>query len=49
MSQEKYKDSFMTSVQSWQKKMADNKDGSKYGFIDIEGVDLQAFGTPYPA
>lgn len=49
LSQDKYIGAFYGSLQSWQKKMADNADGSKFGFIDIEGVDLQAFGTPYPA
>lgn len=39
----------MSSMEAWQKKMGDNEDGSKFGFADIEGVELQAFGTPYPA
>lgn len=49
MSQDKYKDVFMNSVQSWQKKMGDNEDGSKYGFADVEGLDLKPYGAPYPA
>lgn len=49
MSQDKYKDDFMKSMQKWADMMANNKDGSKYGYIDIEGVDLQPYGTPYPA
>lgn len=39
----------MSSVEKWQKKMGDNEDGSKFGYADIEGLDLQAFGTPYVA
>lgn len=39
----------MKSMQKWSDGMANNKDGSKYGYIDIEGVDLQDYGTPYPA
>lgn len=49
MSQDKYKNAFMESVGKWSEMMASNKDGSKYGYVDIGGVDLQTFGTPYPA
>lgn len=48
MSQEKYKNVFIKSVEKWSEMMANNKDGSKYGFVGIEGVKLQGFGTPYP-
>lgn len=47
LSQEKYNDIFMASVQKWSEKMAASKDGSMYGFVDIEGVELEPFGTPY--
>lgn len=47
LSQEKYKDIFVKSMQTWAQGMANNADGSKYGFVDIEGTTLQPFGTPY--
>lgn len=37
----------MASVQKWSEKMAANKDGSMYGFVDIDGLELEPFGTPY--
>lgn len=49
MSQDKYKDVYMKSMQKWSEMMANNTDGSKFGFIDIEGIELQPFGTPYIA
>lgn len=49
LSQDKYLDAFKKSMQTWSETMANNKDGSKFGFVDIEGVDLQPYGTPYPA
>lgn len=49
MSQDKYKDVFLKSMQKWSEMMANNTDGSKFGFIDIEGIELQPFGTPYVA
>lgn len=36
-------------MEKWQNQMANDKDGSKYGYIDIEGLDLQPYGTPYSA
>lgn len=49
MSREEHLAIFKKSMQKWAEEMASNKDGSKYGFVDIEGVDLQSYGTPYPA
>ncbi|KAI8216918.1 NADH-dependent flavin oxidoreductase [Colletotrichum sp. SAR 10_86] len=49
VSQEKYKEVFEKSLQKWAQGMAENSDGSKYGYIDIEGTTLQPFGTPYAA
>ncbi|KAK7741825.1 hypothetical protein SLS53_004889 [Cytospora paraplurivora] len=49
MSQEKYSNIYLQSLEKGLKSLADNKDGSKYGFIDIEGVELQPYGTAYPA
>lgn len=48
MSQEKYSNIFLQSLEKGAKALADNEDGSKYGFIDIEGVELQPYGTAYP-
>lgn len=39
----------MKSLQTWMGQMAQNKDGSKYGYIDVEGLELEPFGTPYAA
>lgn len=47
MSQEEHKDVFMKSMEKWSEMMANNEDGSKYGYIDIEGLKLEAYGTPY--
>lgn len=47
MSQDKYMDAFKKSMEKWSKEMAEDKNGSKYGYIDIEGVDLNPYGTPY--
>ncbi|KAI8308325.1 NADH-dependent flavin oxidoreductase nadA [Colletotrichum sp. SAR11_59] len=49
VSQENYKEVFEKSLQKWAQGMAENSDGSKYGYIDIEGTTLQPFGTPYAA
>ncbi|KAI0018026.1 hypothetical protein F4780DRAFT_557830 [Xylariomycetidae sp. FL0641] len=48
LSQDKLREEvFMKSVQKWSEMMADNADNSKYGYVDIEGTQLQPFGTPY--
>lgn len=49
LSQDKYNDIFMESMQKWAQKMAASTDGSMYGFVDIDGVKLEPFGTPYIA
>lgn len=36
-------------MEKWGKEMANNSGGSKYGYIDIEGLDLEPYGTSYPA
>ncbi|KAI0476592.1 hypothetical protein GGR56DRAFT_643464 [Xylariaceae sp. FL0804] len=48
-SQERLKDAFMNSMQQWQKSMGENKDNSKYGYIDVEGTKFEPYGTPYVA
>lgn len=40
---------FEQSMKKWGQAMAVNEDGSKYGYIDIEGIKLEPYGTPYPA
>lgn len=49
LSQDEHMKAFKSSMEKWSKGMADNKDGKKYGYVDIEGLDLHAFGTPYVA
>ncbi|OAQ58918.1 NADH oxidase [Purpureocillium lilacinum] len=48
LSRDDHKHIFLESLQKWWQGMASNKDGSKYGFIDIEGIKLQPYGTAYP-
>lgn len=36
-------------MDKWSKEMAENKDGWKYGYIDIEGLDMHDYGVPYEA
>ncbi|KAJ9133389.1 NADH oxidase 1 [Pleurostoma richardsiae] len=47
MSQDKYVFAFMQSMENWSEELANNKDGTKYGYVDIEGVELNPYGTPY--
>ncbi|KUI61518.1 Putative 12-oxophytodienoate reductase 4 [Cytospora mali] len=47
LSQDKHMEIFTASMQKWAEGMAKNEDGSKYGFVDIEGVELQPYGTAY--
>lgn len=49
LSREDHKHAFEDSFGKWGMSMADNKDGAKYEGIDLEGVELQPYGTPYPA
>lgn len=46
-SQEQHKEVFLKSLQKYMAEMAQNEDGSKYGFMDIEDFVLQPYGTPY--
>ena len=32
----------------WTQRMAANHDGSMYGYIEIGGLELVPFGSPYP-
>jgi hypothetical protein len=47
LTQDKYLELFQKSMEQWGKEMAENKDGSKYGYVDIIGAELQPYGTPY--
>ncbi|CAJ2503359.1 Uu.00g107530.m01.CDS01 [Anthostomella pinea] len=47
LSDDKYYDIFMNSMQKWGGEMGENKDNSKYGYVDIEGTKLEPFGTAY--
>ncbi|PHH92924.1 hypothetical protein CDD83_3414 [Cordyceps sp. RAO-2017] len=40
---------FQQSFEGWSKSMAANEDGSKYGYPDIEGLQLENYGVPYAA
>jgi hypothetical protein len=47
LTQDKYVDVFKKSMEQWSKEMGENKDGSKFGYIDIQGLELQPYGTAY--
>ncbi|KAI1453251.1 hypothetical protein F4805DRAFT_470255 [Annulohypoxylon moriforme] len=47
LSRDDHKDVFLKSMQKWAREMSENKDNSKFGFVDIEGVKLEPYGTPY--
>ncbi|KAK7917508.1 hypothetical protein PG985_011116 [Apiospora marii] len=38
---------FQSSMQQWGKEMGENKDGAKYGYVDILGTKLEPYGTAY--
>ncbi|KAI0433765.1 NADH:flavin oxidoreductase/NADH oxidase [Xylaria sp. FL1042] len=44
-----HKEAFTKALEKFQKDMANNVDGSKYGYMDIDGVKLEPYGTPYAA
>lgn len=48
LSRDDHRDAFLKTIKAWGESMADNKDGSKYGYPDLQGVELQPYGTPYP-
>ncbi|KAI6781136.1 oxidoreductase [Emericellopsis cladophorae] len=49
LSREDHLQQFNESMNKWAEGMADNADQSKYGFVDIDGVQLEPYGTPYAA
>ncbi|KAI0890837.1 hypothetical protein F4806DRAFT_347314 [Annulohypoxylon nitens] len=48
LSREDHRDAFLKSLEKWKQEMSENKDKNKFGFVDIEGLELQPYGTPYP-
>lgn len=48
LSREDHRDAFLKSLEKWKQEMSENKDKTKFGFVDIEGLELQPYGTPYP-
>ncbi|KAI1073552.1 hypothetical protein F5B20DRAFT_501760 [Whalleya microplaca] len=47
LSQEEHMRIFTGSTEKWIQIMSQNKDNSKFGFVDIEGLKLEPYGTPY--
>lgn len=47
LTQDKYVENFKKSFKKWAVEMANNESGSKYGYVDMEGVELQPFGAAY--
>ncbi|KAI2463912.1 NADH:flavin oxidoreductase/NADH oxidase [Annulohypoxylon bovei var. microspora] len=47
LSRDDHKDAFAKSMQRWAQEMSENEDDSKFGYVDIEGVKLEPYGTPY--
>ncbi|KAI0451306.1 NADH:flavin oxidoreductase/NADH oxidase [Xylaria acuta] len=47
LSRPEHREAFDTALQQFQKDMANNADGSKYQHMDIDGVKLEPYGTPY--
>ncbi|KAI1420117.1 NADH:flavin oxidoreductase/NADH oxidase [Xylaria sp. FL1777] len=42
-----HKAAFDKALEQFRKDMANNADGSKYGYMDINDVQLEPYGTPY--
>ncbi|KAI1505842.1 NADH:flavin oxidoreductase/NADH oxidase [Biscogniauxia marginata] len=47
LSKDEHKNAFLNSFNKWAQLMAENSDNSRYGMVDIEGIQLQPYGTPY--
>ena len=45
MGDQKKVDAFMKDMGTWGQKMAENSDGSAYGYVDIDSVKADAYGT----
>lgn len=49
LSREAHMKVFQDSMGKWGEKMSQNEDNSKFGYVDIFGVQLEPFGTSYGA
>ncbi|KAH7016019.1 uncharacterized protein B0I36DRAFT_41453 [Microdochium trichocladiopsis] len=47
LSREDHKHAFEDSFGKWWQSMSDNRDNSKFGGVDLLGVEFQPYGTPY--
>ncbi|KAK8099039.1 NADH:flavin oxidoreductase/NADH oxidase [Apiospora kogelbergensis] len=47
LTNDKHLEAFQKSMQQWGQEMGENKDGSKYGYVDILGTKLEPYGTAY--
>ncbi|KAF4554982.1 NADH-dependent flavin oxidoreductase-like protein 2 [Elsinoe fawcettii] len=49
LSQEENLKGFQKDVETWQKMMGENKDGSKFGYVDINSLESVPYGGAAPA
>lgn len=47
LTQDKHLEVFQKSMEQWGKEMGEDKNNSKYGYVDILGTELKPYGTPY--
>jgi hypothetical protein len=47
LTREDHKRAFDESQRKWSEDMAHNQDNTKFGYIDISGLDLEPFGAAY--
>ncbi|KAJ1335139.1 2,4-dienoyl-CoA reductase (NADPH2) [Microdochium nivale] len=47
LSRQDHFDLYKQLMAKWAQDMQNNPDNSKYGFLDVEGIDLHPYGTPY--
>ncbi|KAI0391954.1 NADH:flavin oxidoreductase/NADH oxidase [Xylariaceae sp. FL0594] len=48
LSRPDHKAIFDKALGKFQEDMMNNTDGSKFGFMDVDGIKLESYGTPYP-
>ncbi|KPM43765.1 hypothetical protein AK830_g2792 [Neonectria ditissima] len=49
LSREDHMKAFEESMKQWRESLAHNEDNSKFGFMDVAGLQLQPYGTAYAA
>jgi hypothetical protein len=49
LSRPDHMEAFKKALEQFQKDMADNADGTKFGYMDVDGIKLEPYGTPYGA